>query len=146
MSVEDKLDILISGLGKLQTDIEDLAKRVDRVETIKKQEVATTKNRTTIKRSTQQVSSDRQTYTEPMNIIKDRPNLFVINKLDKLHKEDVAIDKLLTKGKKTVRHSPRPTNLVEVECRVCHCIEYVNASLIPMDKERYKCNKCIGKQ
>lgn len=67
------------------------------------------------------------------------------NRFDKmmeknLHKEDTAIDKLLSKYPPTVRS--REFSPVDVRCRVCGEQDSINPALLNDAPNRYKCNKC----
>jgi len=57
-----------------------------------------------------------------------------------LHKDDIEIDKALTK------HAPTPRMRkyvpLDVKCRVCGKTEQVNPALLSDSTERYKCNVC----
>lgn len=57
-----------------------------------------------------------------------------------LHKEDLAIDKLLSKYPPTIRS--REFIPVDVRCRVCNKQESINPALLNDAPNRYKCNKC----
>lgn len=68
-----------------------------------------------------------------------------INKFDRMsefgmHKDDSAIDKVLSK------HPPvgrlRQFDMIDVVCRVCGKKETINPSLLFESKSRYKCNSC----
>lgn len=68
-----------------------------------------------------------------------------INKFDEmmeknLHKEDLAVDKLLSKYPPTAR--TREFSPVNVTCRVCGKQESINGSLLTDAPNRYKCNRC----
>jgi len=69
----------------------------------------------------------------------DRKNLFEKMSEFRMHKEDVEIDKKLSKHPPTQRS--RSFNKIDVKCRVCGREESVNPVLVE-SKERYKCNKC----
>jgi hypothetical protein len=57
-----------------------------------------------------------------------------------LHKEDTAIDKLLSKYPPTSRS--REFSPVDVRCRVCGTQESINPALLSDAPNRYKCNRC----
>jgi len=69
-----------------------------------------------------------------------RTNLFLDMPEFNDHKEDIEIDKKLSRVPPTPRN--RKTNLVEVLCMACNKHQTVAASLIPVDKSRYLCNNC----
>jgi hypothetical protein len=74
---------------------------------------------------------------------KSRPKF--VNKFDqmqesKLHKEDTAVDKLLSVYSPTPRH--RDFDPVEVKCRVCGKSEKINPNILYDSPSRYKCNNC----
>lgn len=56
-----------------------------------------------------------------------------------LHKEDVMIDKKLSKFPPTER--TRQFEHIQVQCRCCGKKEMVNLGLL-LEVDRYKCNKC----
>ena len=70
----------------------------------------------------------------------ERHNLFLDMPEFNDHKEDVEIDKKLSRTPPTPRN--RKTNLVQVVCMACNKPQTVAASLIPVDKSRYLCNDC----
>ncbi len=57
-----------------------------------------------------------------------------------LHKEDLEIDKLLSKYPPTIRS--REFSPVDVKCRVCGREESINPALMNDAPNRYKCNRC----
>lgn len=59
-----------------------------------------------------------------------------------MHKNDVAIDKLLNRAPPTPRN--REYEPIDVVCRVCHKKEKVSPAVVPESIDRYKCNKCAG--
>lgn len=68
-----------------------------------------------------------------------------VNKFDKMsesgmHKDDISIDKALSKHPPVARM--REFEMVDVTCRICGKTESVNPSLIFDSKNRYKCNNC----
>lgn len=69
-------------------------------------------------------------------------NKFISMGFNNLHKDDVAIDKALSK------HPPTPRNRkfkqIEVRCRLCGKKETINPSLLYESTDRYKCNKCCS--
>jgi hypothetical protein len=83
--------------------------------------------------STKKTKSISQSNTE---------NKFISMGFDSLHKEDVAIDKVLNK------HPPTPRNRkfkqIDVKCRSCGKKETINSSLLYESPDRYKCNKCCS--
>jgi hypothetical protein len=66
-------------------------------------------------------------------------NLFDKMSERNLHKEDVEIDRILSKTPPTERN--RQFSHVELVCRCCGKKEKCNPALV-IDKTRYKCNKC----
>ena len=58
----------------------------------------------------------------------------------RMHKEDVAIDKKLSKHPPVDRS--REFDLVEATCRICGKKESVPPSLVFEGPARYKCNRC----
>lgn len=66
-------------------------------------------------------------------------NLFEKMSEFKMHKDDVEIDKKLSKHPPTQRS--RNFSAVDVKCRVCGREEKMNPILVE-SRERYKCNKC----
>lgn len=69
-------------------------------------------------------------------------NKFIEMGFDRLHKEDIEIDKMLKKGPPTPRR--RKLSQIEVRCRVCGRKETINPSLLYESPDRYKCNKCCS--
>lgn len=69
-----------------------------------------------------------------------RPNLFLQMAEFNEHKEDVEIDKQLSRFPPTPRN--RKTTLVEVTCAGCGKTKSVASALIPAEKSRYLCNDC----
>lgn len=88
---------------------------------------STTKHKKNIKKNT-------------YNSVGERENKFLSLGLDKLHKEDSAIDKKLNINPPTPRN--RPASLIGVRCRVCGKEDEIPSSLIYESIDRYKCNKC----
>lgn len=74
-----------------------------------------------------------------------KPKDVFVNRFDEmlesnLHKDDVAIDKALTKHAPTPRM--RKYTPLDVKCRVCGKNEQINPALLSDSPERYKCNVC----
>jgi hypothetical protein len=67
-------------------------------------------------------------------------NLFLDMPERNMHKEDVEIDKKLSKYPPTKRS--RKTSLIKVVCRVCGKKEDIVPGLLFDTPDRYKCNKC----
>lgn len=67
-------------------------------------------------------------------------NNFIKLGFDKLHKEDIEIDKLLQHNKPTQRRGS--TAIIKVKCRVCGKTDTISPSLLFESPDRYKCNKC----
>lgn len=88
------------------------------------------KNKNNIKTKKTRVSNDNET------------NKFLSLGFDRLHKDDVAIDKLLKKNPPTSRK--RNVKILDVKCRVCGKAEKISASLLHESPDRYKCNKCCS--
>lgn len=58
-----------------------------------------------------------------------------------MHKDDVAIDKLLSQSGPVARS--REYDPIKVKCRVCGREDMINPSLVyDLREGRYKCNKC----
>jgi hypothetical protein len=66
-------------------------------------------------------------------------NLFDKMMEKNLHKEDIEIDKKLSRYPPTERN--RPFEFIEVKCRCCGVLQKVHPNLA-FEKDRYKCNKC----
>lgn len=85
------------------------------------------------------------TKTKPnKNKFTNKTNTFV-NKFEtmsefRMHKEDVVIDKQLSKHPPVDRS--REFDLVDVSCRVCGKKESVPPGLVFEGPARYKCNRC----
>lgn len=88
------------------------------------------KNKNNIKTKKTKVSNDNET------------NKFITLGFDRLHKDDIAIDKLLNKNPPTARK--RGAKILDVKCRVCGKTEKISASLLHDSPDRYKCNKCCS--
>lgn len=101
-----------------------------------------------IKQDTENTSNTKS--TKKMNSIKtkktkvkyDTNNRFLEMGFDRLHKEDIAIDKALSKNPPTPR--TRKFATIKVQCRVCGKKESINPSLLYESPDRYKCNKCCS--
>lgn len=76
--------------------------------------------------------------TKPKNKKKYK-NLFEQMSESRMHKDDVEIDKKLSKFPPTQR--ARNYKPIKVKCRVCGRDEEINPSLIE-SSDRFKCNKC----
>jgi lysyl-tRNA synthetase class I len=84
------------------------------------------------------------------NVIKTankKPKASGINKFDemaekRMHKDDIEIDKKLSKYAPTPR--TRQFKQIQVTCRVCGKTETVNPVLLYDTPDRYKCNGCSG--
>ena len=72
----------------------------------------------------------------------NKENKFITMGFDRLHKEDIAIDKMLQTGHTTPRN--RKFQHLDVRCRVCGKQESINPSLLYEAPDRYKCNKCCS--
>jgi hypothetical protein len=76
--------------------------------------------------------------------IKEEPsgrlNKFLDMPESRMHKEDSAIDKLLTKQPPVIRN--RDYTPVVAVCRVCGKKESVHPGLVTEGAARYKCNRC----
>lgn len=89
------------------------------------------------------VKKTRNTRNTPKKNAK-KPKSQSVNKFlemseSRMHKDDVAIDKKLSKYPPT----PRTRQFVplDVTCRICGKKEKVNPSIVE-SSERYKCNRC----
>jgi predicted transcriptional regulator len=69
-------------------------------------------------------------------------NKFISMGYHHLHKEDTAIDKILSKNPPSPRN--RKFNKTNVRCRVCGKQESINSSILYESPDRYKCNKCCS--
>jgi len=88
----------------------------------------------------------KQTFTKTKNYTKsNKKDNKSNNKFDtmmekNLHKEDLEVDKLLSKYPPTARS--REFSPVSVKCRVCGREEEINPALMNDAPNRYKCNRC----
>jgi hypothetical protein len=86
---------------------------------------------------------DKQSFSKPKSKKRtketDAKNLFEKMSEFKMHKDDIEIDKKLSKHPPTQRS--RNFSAVDVKCRVCGREEKMNPILVE-SRERYKCNKC----
>lgn len=70
----------------------------------------------------------------------NRENKFIEMGFASLHKEDIEIDRALSKHPPTPRRSKfKPLNVV---CRSCGKKESINPAILNDSPERYKCNTC----
>ena len=70
-------------------------------------------------------------------------NWFETSDIFDMHKEDSIVDKKLWKDK-----TPEPRNIhgsgtTTIECRNCHKEYTISEKLLPPDKDRFTCDKCI---
>lgn len=68
------------------------------------------------------------------------PNKFEKMSEFSMHKEDVVIDKALSKSPPVAR--TREFEMIEVSCRVCGKKETISPALLFEAPSRYKCNNC----
>jgi hypothetical protein len=68
------------------------------------------------------------------------PNKFEKMSEFSMHKEDIAIDKALSKSPPVAR--TRDFEMIEVSCRVCGKKETISPALLFEAPSRYKCNNC----
>ena len=132
---EDKLDILLKGIQQIQSDINSLAGRVQKIEQgpirrSRRQNIPTTTT-----------TSSKQAVAQPLDLEGKRLNLFEDQELMNLHKEDIEIDKKLSSGKQPTKRGLRQSNMKDVECCKCHQVYKVSESLLT--GKNYKCNDCI---
>ena len=80
--------------------------------------------------------------TKTSKIQHNTTNKFLELGFDRLHKEDIAIDKALQKKPPTPRR--RKLSTINVRCRVCGKQESISSSLLYESPDRYKCNKCCA--
>lgn len=90
---------------------------------------------------------ESRSHISSIKTVNRKPVISGENKFDqmmesKMHKEDVEIDKKLSKYEPTPR--VRKFQPVLAKCRVCGKTEEVSPSLLFEGAERYKCNKCAG--
>jgi len=96
---------------------------------------------------TKTLKSNKKKNTENIkrnsyNSVQNRENKFLTLGLDKLHKEDVSVDKLLIVNPPTPR--TRQMSLISVKCRVCGKEEKISSTMLYDSADRYKCNKCCS--
>jgi hypothetical protein len=88
----------------------------------------------------------RQCRTEPMNIPKVRPNLFIKSAIAKSCKNDTKTDRLLHADREPTERRPT-AQLYEVKCTVCGNIDVVSENMIMADPDTgditYTCDNCI---
>lgn len=94
-----------------------------------------------------QNQSDQENFHDPVrtktgkkNFSQTRPNKFDAMSEKGMHKDDIEIDKKLSKHPPVAR--ARDFETMRVRCRVCGKEEEVNPSLVTSEASRYKCNKC----
>jgi len=99
----------------------------------------------------QPVVSDEEAEYRPESIMKtkskqrSRESSGIANKFEKMsefsmHKDDIAIDKALSKSPPVAR--TRDFEMIEVSCRVCGKTETISPALLFEAPSRYKCNNC----
>jgi len=74
------------------------------------------------------------------NFSQKRPNKFESMSEKGMHKDDIEIDKKLSKHAPVAR--ARDFETMRVKCRVCGKEEDVSPSLVNESSARYKCNNC----
>ena len=88
----------------------------------------------------------KQCRTEPVNLTKNRPNLFIQSSDANLFKSDIAIDKKLS-GKNVPTPRRQEAEMWEIECKICHRLYIVSPSILMVDPETqevaYTCDNCI---
>lgn len=67
-------------------------------------------------------------------------NKFISMGFTNLHKEDTAIDKILSQSPRTPRR--RKFEYLNVTCRSCGKKEKISPALLHESPDRYKCNTC----
>lgn len=98
-----------------------------------------------IKKSSKQVENktSKKTSIRGRKSRSERPkhtNKFLTMSEKNMFKEDVEIDKLLSKYPPTERS--RSTTKIDVRCRICGREETIHPSMLCESVERYKCNSC----
>lgn len=86
-----------------------------------------------------------ETQEKPKPIASKSNTKTFINKFDQmqeahLHKEDIAVDKVLSVYGPTPR--TRHFDPIDVQCRVCGKKESINPNMLHDAPSRYKCNDC----
>lgn len=111
-------------------------------ETEQKQDVAPSKKSPTIKtRGRQKVGANNSIKTkQTKKITTDSINKFEKMSEFRMHKDDCAVDKKLSKHPPVARM--RDFEFVDVVCRVCGKKESVPPALLFDVPSRYKCNNC----
>ena len=94
----------------------------------------------------EQEQTQFQCRTEPMKIVKNRPNLFLNSVESKLHKSDSKIDKLLF-GDQEPAPRRSTVKMLDVQCKICGNRYTISPSLLFKDPESndfsYICDNCI---
>lgn len=88
-------------------------------------------------------TTKKQTNVRGRSSRKERPkhtNKFLGMSEKNMFKEDIEIDKLLSKYPPTER--ARSTAKIDVKCRICGRAETIHPSMLCESVERYKCNNC----
>ena len=83
---------------------------------------------------------DSVVNTKSVKAKKKSKNKFLSMGVKDLHKDDIAIDKILNSSPPTPR--TRQFSSVDVVCRSCGKRESISPSLLHDSVDRYKCNKC----
>jgi hypothetical protein len=95
----------------------------------------------------ERAGTETNDHISSIKTVNRKPVVSSINKFDemlesKMHKEDIEIDKKLSKHQPTPRI--RKFKPVNAKCRICGKQEEVSPSLLFEGVDRYKCNKCSG--
>lgn len=129
----EQLKALISVLQSLVDQTPDV--------TPEKKDVAPTKKGSTIKsRGRQKVGGAESSIKSKKIKINDHNNEFEKMAEFRMHKDDCAIDKKLSKHPPVARM--RDFDFVDVVCRVCGKKESIAPTLLFDTPSRYKCNNC----
>lgn len=123
-------------------DLNDLAKNPDQIKTLISvlQSLLPTEDK---ENATEETPQNQKIKTRGPR--KKTDSQKSINKFEKMsefamHKDDIAIDKALSKHPPVGRM--REFEMVDVVCRICGKKETINPSLLFDSKSRYKCNNC----
>lgn len=93
--------------------------------------------------NTKSVKSKRGIKTKTKTKQNNNINNVLGDDFSSLHREDIAIDKLLSKSKKNRPKTRRGAfKHIDVVCRKCGKKESISPSLLYESPDRYKCNKC----
>ena len=70
-------------------------------------------------------------------------NWFETSDVFDMHKDDSIVDRKLWKNKTPEPRNIHGSGMITIECRNCHKEYTISEKLLPPDKDRFTCDKCI---